>query len=160
MTLAQIKAELAALKASFTTKPAATAEALSAFQAKLTEIESAVENDLTQAVADLTTAKQTISTLTASLEKAQNEANAANTQITNLKSEVETEKKRANDTLAKMGIDPEKVPATPAAPSKASDGAKIMEQLNAISDPNQRTLFYRKNAAAIKAARLAQGRGE
>jgi seryl-tRNA synthetase len=55
------------------------------------------------------------------------------------------------------------LPTTPAntpAGGPADSGEALMSQLNAIKDPNLRTQFYRKNAAAFRKASLAERAGK
>lgn len=80
MKLSEIVAGLNELKATVAgfigDKAKATTEALSAFSAKISTLETGAVTELGQKTADLLTAQATIGTLTAGLEKAQNEVNA------------------------------------------------------------------------------------
>src|SRR5687767_9833798 len=132
----KIKAELSALFGTQKTELIEAVKSAAVMNPKIEQIE-----------ADLSTARQSIvsltaqnSELTAKLEKAQNEVNAGATQITTLKAEVETEKKRANETLAKMGIDPDKIPSTPA----NDQGADVVSKLQAETDPIKRAKLFKE----------------
>lgn len=72
-----------------------------------------------------------IADLTGRLETAQNEVNAKGTEITNLKTDLDKEKKRTDETLASLGIDPKTIPPAPA--PKANAKTKTRAEFEALS---------------------------
>jgi small-conductance mechanosensitive channel len=122
---------------------------------------AAAETDLQAQLAakDTTVAERdaTIKELTAKLETAQGEVNAKGTEIKTLTEKADKAEKKADETLAALGVDPKSIPAAPAAAGSPATGNsqadKLWAQYNALTDPGARTQFWRKNSAAMKAIR-------
>lgn len=153
MKLSEIIASVKELKetvASFIgDKAKATTEALTGFSSKLTALETGAVAELGQKTADLLTAQQTIGTLTTNLEKAQAEVNtlggSLKTACTALKLEVKADatsgemitalQAGVSSTLAKLNVDPAKVPAGKAAITPGSPEAtkKTRAEFSALS---------------------------
>lgn len=103
---------------------------------------------LTQAEADLSTAKQTISTLTARAEKAEAELKAANEKLANPSAQViQIASRKAQEITAAQGQPP--ISAT--VPQTTGTG-DILAQYAALKDPAAKNAFYRKHKAEYDAA--------
>lgn len=154
MKLAEIVTELKALKSTvadfISGKVTATTDLLASFQTKLTSLETAAVSELTQAQADLGTARQSISTLETGRVELQGQLTTANGEITTLKASLEAEKKRTDETLAAMGVDPKTIPGAPAGagPGKAVNMFAQYQELLA-TDPQEAGRFYAANADQI-----------
>lgn len=116
---------------------------------------------LTQAQADLATAKQTIASLESKANTVSAEAKAVNDAISAALSSLKLETKAdatsaekisaiadsVSATLAKLAVDPSKLPNNKAEASKAAttatDEAKLLEQFMAITDPVKRVEFIK-----------------
>jgi septal ring factor EnvC (AmiA/AmiB activator) len=96
----------------------------------------------------LTSLSAEIEDLKSKLEKAQAEVNSKGAEVAKLSVDLDAEKKRTADALAGMGVDPKTIPAAPVA-SKTGD---ILAQYEAITNPSERSEFYRKHQAEYDAA--------
>lgn len=165
MTLSQIKQEIESLKTLLTnfvsgktsnsTSAAAPADA-SALQTKLTALETSVNSQLTEKDETITDQENTIKDLRSQLKTAQDEAATLKAENGTLKTSVENEKKRANETLASMGIDIANLPVAEATQggepkNKESDWAKYhrLQQTN----PREAGQFWAQNADKIMASK-------
>ena len=127
---------------------------LDSAKARVTELEAQVEKDK----ATIAALEGQVKDLQAKADKAGADATAATTEVTTLKAALEEEKTRVDQTLAAMGADPKSIPAAPPGKPSASTsaGEKLIAELNALQNSHERTLFYRKNKAAIDAAYAAR----
>lgn len=165
MKLSEIVTSLNELKqtvASWVTdKTKATAEAIGLFQSKLSTLESGAVSELTQATSDLATAKLTITNLQtekASLETALTAACAAvkiedgnvekitamapAAKITALQTTV-------SNTLAKLNVDPAKIP-NPSAQTNPGSDAKTMKRAEFFThSPKAQAEFVRAGGRVI-----------
>lgn len=127
----------------------------------LAEKNLTAEGQLTQARADLDTAKTSIASLSAENESLKSQLATAQAETTAAKAEVDAKEKdvearasrKALEITASQGQPP--APATPAASQQASG---IVDQLQAINDPVERAEFFQKNKAAIMAANRQQNK--
>ncbi len=140
MKLSELVATVTELKntlASFIgDKTKATSEALTAFSGKLTALETSAAAELNQKTADLTTAQASITSITSERDNAQNALTAIGTQLKTACTALSLEVKEGatstdmvsslqtavTATLAKLQVDPSKVPA--AVPNKNGESPK------------------------------------
>jgi peptidoglycan hydrolase CwlO-like protein len=109
----------------------------------------AAEERLKSLDADLSTAKQTISTLTTELETTKASLTSKDGEIQALQASVETEKQRANETIASQGLAPEQVPAGSTGSGEPKANAWQRYQSLLATDPKAAGEFYAANADAV-----------
>ena len=123
------------------------AKDLDAAKARVAELEAQTAKDK----ATIAERDGKVTELQAALEKAQGEVNAKGTEIAGLKAKIEEEKTRTDATLASLGVDAKKIPAASAEGKGGESKGGIIAQYSAITDPQQKMAFYRKNKAEIDA---------
>lgn len=141
LALAEMKAEMEAF---FSGKPAAADENLTSLQAQL---ESA-RSDLAAANATLASRDTSLAALTTDLADLATANVASLASFASLTTQLATETKRTDETLAALGIDPKLIPASMTPPA-AGAGPAILAQFEKINDATERVVFYRKHKAAI-----------
>lgn len=167
MKLSEIVASIAELKqtlASFVgDKAKATTEAISGFTSSLAALESGAVAALGQAGTELATAKTTIGTLTANLEKAQGEVNATGGALKSACSALKLDIKEGatsadmvaalqggvSATLAKLNIDASKIPGAKASTAPGGDvKTKTREQYQAMN-PREVQAFFQAGGRLV-----------
>jgi Tfp pilus assembly protein FimV len=128
----------------------AAAKDVEATKARVVELENLVE--AAKKTLDLRATQ--IADLTAQLEKANSDLAAKAKEVEAEKAATEAATKKADETLAALGVDPKTIPApTPEKPvGMSSEGEKFIAQMDSIEDSAERTAFYRKHKAQIDAA--------
>ena len=155
MTLKEISEKIQSLAATVAdlvkSKATVAAEQFAEFQTQLKAIDTTVTGQLTQLQADLATAQQTIGTLTTQLTAATEQVNARDTEITNLKGQLAAADTKANDTIARQGIDPSLIPAGAATNGGGPAGESAWDKYNRLqaTNPREAGAFYAANAAEI-----------
>jgi chromosome segregation ATPase len=163
MTLQKIKDELAELKTTLANFIAGkgTADQASAFQGRLTAVEASVTSQaasIAEKDGIIVARDATIKELTSAAEKSKTDLTTANTRITDLTKEVETEKGRANATLAAQGLLSEEVPAATAKETPGGTGETAWAKYHRLlsSSPMEAGSFYQANADKILGSRPKQ----
>jgi hypothetical protein len=155
MTLKEIVTKLGELETGFKslfTAKEDNAEVV-ALRDQLAGIQSTVAGQLTELTSLNATLKTEVETLSAAATAITTSLDGA---IASLKLEAKTDataaekievlKAGVTSTLAKFAVKAEEIPVTG---SGSADSAKIAADYNAITDPKERVVFYRKNKAAI-----------
>jgi hypothetical protein len=104
---------------------------------------------LATATADVTARDATIKELQAAAGTATTTLAAKDTEITTLKASVDTEKKLANEVLAAQGLPAGGAPAAEAAGPAGAPAKSLVEQMEAITDPVEKSQFRSKNFNAL-----------
>lgn len=166
MTLQSIKSELNELKTLLTNfisggskagqaAGAGAADAAS-LQGKIINFETVLNGQLAEKDQTISDQDATIKDLQGKLKTAQDEASTLKTENATLKTNVESEKKRANDTLAKLGIDASQLPAAEASEGgKAADKETEWAKYHRLQQTNPREAgqFWAQNADKILATK-------
>lgn len=100
---------------------------------------------------DLATAKQTVGTLQAFVAEKDAALKSLNDKLADPKGEIEA---RASAKALEIAAAQGAAPISAGRAEGPAGGDALSAQLDAITDPTQRTLFFRKNQAAIKAENL------
>lgn len=154
MTLSQLKQELADLKTLLTnfvsgkTSNSAAAPDITALQGKIISFETVVNSQLAEKDKTVSDHENTIKDLRSQLKAAEDKSKTLETENATLKTNVESEKKRANETLASLGIDTSHLPA-----AEANKGGETNDKETAwakyhrlqASNPREAGQFYAKN---------------
>lgn len=106
-------------------------------------------SEQTTKVADL---EGKLSAETAKVTEIQASLTKVEGEVQTLKETAKSAEQRGQEIAASFGVTAGKKPAD----AQTGGGQTMAEQLAAITDPNQRTEFYRKNKAAIRAEAMAQ----
>ncbi|MDD5350732.1 MAG: hypothetical protein PHQ12_11025 [Chthoniobacteraceae bacterium] len=109
---------------------------------------------LATAAAELSARDTTVATLTAELATANAALVASAATVATLTAAKDTATTKADETLAALGVDPKTIPAAPG--QAAAAAVNVSAQLDAIKDPTARTVFFRANKAALRAANLRE----
>lgn len=162
MNLAQIKQELTDLKTLLTnfvsgkTSNSAAAPDITALQGKIISFETVVNSQLSDKDKTIVDHEKTITDLRSQLKTAEDKTQTLETENATLKTNVESEKKRANETLASLGIDTSHLPS-----AEASKGGEANNQETAwakyhrlqASNPREAGQFWAQNADKILASK-------
>lgn len=146
----------------FAQKADTTLEKLNAAAEKVIVLESAkskLETDLAAATSRITALETRAIEATKLADNARAEADKAKADADKKAADAKAEAdalaaKKAQQITAAQG----QAPIGSGAPAAGTAASDIETQLNAITDPTKRTLFYREHEKEIKAARLAQRR--
>lgn len=126
------------------------------FSSEVAKISSA-QTELVTARAELATANATIAerdtkivSLTADLEKAQNEVNTSGAKVKSLTEELAIEKGRATEAIAEQCLPADKLPEGEVTPgSKGESAFKVYERLTKEGKHSEAAKFYAANAEAV-----------
>lgn len=158
MNFAQMKQEVADLKTLLTnfvsgkTANSGAAPDVAALQGKIISFETVVNSQLADRDKTIGDHEKTITDLRSQLKTAEDKVKPLETENATLKTNVESEKKRANETLASLGIDTSHLPAAEA--NKGGEGSDKetawakYHRLQA-SNPREAGQFYAKNSDKI-----------
>ncbi len=150
---------LTAENAKLTTERDEAKTALEANQSELATQCEDLQGQVTTATAAADAAKAKVTALEGELASTKAELQAAKDRIANPPAEiVKIASAKAAEITQAQGQPPiaAALPGTVTGGTAASSGADLVAQMNAIKDPTERTIFFRKNKAAFMAADLAE----
>lgn len=152
VTLQSIKTELAELKTALTNflagKASLSSEEGTKLQGRITSIETTVSSQVEERDKTIIARDGTITELNGKIT-------AKDLEISTLTASVDTEKKRANSTLAAQGITPEMVPGAEAAAAPGAKSASAWDRYQALlqTNPREAGALWAKSADEILASR-------
>ena len=160
MTLQGIKTELAELKTLLSNlvagKTPITAEERINFEKRLSDAEAAVTGQADASAKAIADKDAAIKDLEGKLKAAEDKAGSQASTIKDLEGKVEAGLKKANEVIAAQGLPAGSAPAGEVNAQPGTAAKSLLDQLNAITDPKERSAFIEKNFDALY--KSAQGK--